>query len=212
LTGFDHLGAQAFTGFVVRKDLVRRYAKAYPVPAYVVEFLLGRYCASTDEAEIKEGLEIVEKTVERPLRTHRPGRAVQERGVSQGLGPHHRYRTRAARCQKCLLHCRTSEPRATRRAYLGHIVEENERILIDGFYAEVTLAYDSVIAQEKNGRPFGIEALRPIQMSRADVLDTFYDGRAKFETPNDWIDFLLRSVGFEPAEFTSGESRSRFCA
>jgi ATP-dependent Lon protease len=53
------------------------------------------------------------------------------------------------------------------------IVEENERILIDGFYAEVTLAYDSVIAQEKNGRPFGIEALRPIQMSRADVLDTF---------------------------------------
>jgi ATP-dependent Lon protease len=87
------------------------------------------------------------------------------------------------------------------------MVEENERILIDGFYAEVTLGYDSVIAQEKSGRPFGIEALRPIQMSRADVLDTLYDGRAKFETQNDWIDFLLRSVGFEPAEFDERAKR-----
>ena len=86
------------------------------------------------------------------------------------------------------------------------MVEENERILFDGFYAEVTLGY-SVIAQEKSGRPFGIEALRPIQISRADVLDTLYDGRAKFETPNDWIDFLLRSVGFEPAEFDERAKR-----
>jgi ATP-dependent Lon protease len=81
------------------------------------------------------------------------------------------------------------------------MVEENERILIDGLYAELNLSYDSVIAQEKNGRPFGIDALRPIQMSRADVLDTLFEGRSKFEIPNDWIDFLLRSVGFEPAEF-----------
>jgi ATP-dependent Lon protease len=58
-----------------------------------------------------------------------------------------------------------------------------------------------VIAQEKNGRPFGIDALRPIQMSRADVLDTLFEGRSKFEIPNDWIDFVVRSVGFEPAEF-----------
>lgn len=51
LDRLDHLGASAFEGFVVRKDLVRRYAKSYPVPAYVVEFLLGRYCASTDDRE-----------------------------------------------------------------------------------------------------------------------------------------------------------------
>ena len=55
--------------------------------------------------------------------------------------------------------------------------------------------------------PFGIEALRPIQMSRADVLDTFYEGRAKFETTNDWIDFLLRSIGFEPADFNERAKR-----
>jgi ATP-dependent Lon protease len=87
------------------------------------------------------------------------------------------------------------------------IVEDNERILIDGFYAEVTLSYDSVMAEERNSRPFGIEALRPIQMSRADVLDTFYDGRAKFESMDDWINFLLRSVGFEPGEFNDRAKR-----
>jgi len=57
----DQLGAKAFAGFLVRKDLVRKYSRQYPVPTYVVEFLLGRYCASTDPAEIEEGLQIVEK-------------------------------------------------------------------------------------------------------------------------------------------------------
>ena len=46
----DQLGAKAFAGFLVRKDLVRKYSRQYPVPTYVVEFLLGRYCASTDPA------------------------------------------------------------------------------------------------------------------------------------------------------------------
>ena len=66
----DQLGAKAFDGFLVRKDLVRKYSRQYPVPTYVVEFLLDRYCASTDPAEIAEGLEIVEKQLQgRTVRT-----------------------------------------------------------------------------------------------------------------------------------------------
>ena len=67
----DKIAADAFPGYLVRKDLVRRYARQYPVPTYVVEFLLGRYCASVDDAEIQEGLEIVEKQLQ--------GRTVQFR-------------------------------------------------------------------------------------------------------------------------------------
>lgn len=55
----DRLAASAFDGYLVRKDLVRKYSRQYPVPTYVVEFLLGRYCASVDENEINEGLQIV---------------------------------------------------------------------------------------------------------------------------------------------------------
>src|SRR5690606_10534269 len=78
------------------------------------------------------------------------------------------------------------------------LVRENERMLTDGFYAEVTLAYDPVIAQEKQGRPFSIAALRPIQMSNPHVLDILAKGRRAFTT-DEWRDFLIRSVGLEPS-------------
>ena len=60
------------------------------------------------------------------------------------------------------------------------LVRDNERMLTGGFYAEVDLSYDAVIAQEKNGRPFSIAALRPIQLSKRDVLDALYAGREQF--------------------------------
>jgi ATP-dependent Lon protease len=207
LDRLDHLGASAFEGFIVRKDLVRRYAKAYPVPAYVVEFLLGRYCASTDEGEIKEGLEIVEKQLkDRCVRT---GQEEVFKNEAYRKGSVRIIDTVRARLDaKNACYIAELPSLALRDVRIpDNIVEENDRILIDGFYAEVTLTYDSVIAQEKSGRPFGIEALRPIQMSRADVLDTFYQGRAKFETTNDWIDFLLRSAGFEAGEFDEQAKR-----
>ena len=61
LDNLDRIAADAFDGYIVRKDLVRKFARQYPVPTYVCEFLLGRYCASTDEDEIQEGLRIVER-------------------------------------------------------------------------------------------------------------------------------------------------------
>lgn len=207
LDRLDDLGAKAFEGFVVRKDLVRRYAQAYPVPAYVVEFLLGRYCASIDENEIKDGLEIVEKQLkDRCVRT---GQEEVFKNEAYRKGSVRLIDTVRARLDaKNACYVAELPSLALRDVRIpDSLVEENERILIDGFYAEITLAYDSVIAQEKNGRPFGIAALRPIQMSRADVLDTLREGRARFETTVDWIDFLLRSVGFEPTEFDERAKR-----
>src|SRR6516225_8416082 len=70
LDKLDKLAESVFDGYLVRKDLVRKYSRQYPVPTYVVEFLLGRYCASVDEKEIAEGLEIVEKQLkDRTVRT-----------------------------------------------------------------------------------------------------------------------------------------------
>ena len=57
----DRKSAEVFEGYLVRKDLVRTFARQFPVPTYVVEFMLGRYCASTDPVEIEEGLEIVQR-------------------------------------------------------------------------------------------------------------------------------------------------------
>jgi hypothetical protein len=74
-------------------------------------------------------------------------------------------------------------------------------LLTDGFYAEVTLTYDAVIAQQNAGRPFGIEGLRPIQLSKSDALDVLARGRKAFAT-SEWIDFLMRSIGLEPSGFS----------
>jgi ATP-dependent Lon protease len=78
------------------------------------------------------------------------------------------------------------------------LVKQHERMLTDGFYAEVTLNYDATIAQERGGRPFAIDNLRAIQLSKADVLDTLKHGRHDFTT-EEWKHLLLRSVGLEPA-------------
>ncbi len=60
LDELDKKAAAAFPGHIVRKDLVRRFRGQFPVPTYVVEFMLGRYCASTEPDEIEEGLQMVQ--------------------------------------------------------------------------------------------------------------------------------------------------------
>ena len=64
LDNLDRLAASSLDGYLVRKDLVRTFSRQFPVPTYVVEFLLGRYCASIDQEEIDEGLELARKMAE----------------------------------------------------------------------------------------------------------------------------------------------------
>jgi ATP-dependent Lon protease len=198
LDSLDQIASKAFEGYTVRKDLVRRFKGQYPVPTYVGEFLLGRYCASTSESEILEGLEIVQRQLE--SRTVRAGEEelFKARAKEQGrvkLIDIVRAKLDAKRdCFSAELpSLRLNDVRITEA-----LVHEHERMLTGGFYAEIELTYDPTIAEEKNGRPFGIESLREIQLSRRDVLDTLAQGRAMF-TFDEWKDFLLRSIGLEPA-------------
>jgi len=194
----DQLAASVLEGYLVRKDLVRKYARQFPVPTYVVEFLLGRYCASTEEAEIREGLEVVEKQLK--------GRTVR-------TGDEELFKSRAREDGSVKLIDLVRAKLDTRNdCYVAEIpslalkdvriedslVKENERMLTDGFYAEVNLEYDALVAREKNGRPFSIEGLRPIQMSSPKVLDTLAKARQTFSF-EEWGDFLLRSIGLEPS-------------
>jgi len=198
LDALDRLAASAYDGYLVRKDLVRKYSRQYPVPTYVVEFLLGRYCASTDEQEINEGLAIVEKQLQD--RTVRTGEEelFKARAKEQGA-------IRLIDIVKARLDtkndCYIAElpSLALRDVRIGdELVRDNERMLTDGFYAEVNLSYDGIVAQENNGRPFRIDSLRPIQMSKSDVLDVLAAGREKFTT-EEWKALLIRSIGLEPA-------------
>ena len=198
LDALDTKAASVYDGYLVRKDLVRRYARQYPVPTYVVEFLLGRYCASTDEKEIAEGLEIVEKQLKD--RTVRTGDQEIFKARARDTGPVKLIDLVKARLDT-RNDCYDAElPSLGLRdvRIADNLVREHERMLTDGFYAEVTLSYDAIIAQQQGGRPFAIDAIRPIQMSKSDVLDVYERGRQSFTT-DEWIDFLLRSIGLEPS-------------
>ena len=197
LDSLDQRAAKAFDGYLVRKDLVRKYARQYPVPTYVVEFLLGRYCATTDEREIEEGLAIVERQL--ADRTVRTGDEELFKARARDRGA-----IKLIDIVRARLDARTDSLIAELPS-LGikdvrvddDLVKQHERMLTDGFYAEVTLSYDATIALEKSGRPFAIDSLRAIQLSRADLLDTLYRGRRTL-TSEEWRRLLLRSVGLEP--------------
>jgi len=202
LDDLDTLASDAFDGFLVKKDLAQQFRGQYPVPTYVGEFLLGRYCATTDSDEIAAGLEMVQQSM-------------QERTVRAGEAELFKHRAR----DKCrvkiidLLKARLDAKSDAYRAELpslqladvhiaAELVNEHERMLTGGFYAEVTLEYIAALADQQGGQPFRVEAIRPIQMSTRDALGTFVSGRARF-TLDQWRELLLRSVGFEPARLTA---------
>src|SRR5437899_7724513 len=177
LDELDKLAASVFDGYLVRKDLVRKYSRQYPVPTYVVEFLLGRYCASVVEEEIAEGLQIVEKQLKD--RTVRTGDEELFKARAKETGS-----VRLIDIVRAKLDARNDcyvaelPSLALRDVRIeDQLVRDHERMLTDGFYAEVTLSYDGIIAQQQGGRPFAIESLRPIQMSKSDVLDTLARAR-----------------------------------
>jgi uncharacterized protein (TIGR02653 family) len=202
IDALDQLAADVFEGYLVRKDLAQQFRGQYPVPTYVGEFLLGRYCATTDPEEITEGLAIVQ-------------RSMKERTVRAGEEELFKSRAREKGRVKIidLLRGRLDAKSDAYKVELpslqlndihisDELVNENDRMLTGGFYAEVTLEYIAALGKESEGQPFRVESVRPIQMSTRDALDHYIAGRERF-TLEEWRALLLRSVGFEPERFTS---------
>ncbi|MGK5095522.1 BREX system Lon protease-like protein BrxL [Deltaproteobacteria bacterium TL4] len=207
LDDIDRKAAASLEGYLVRKDLVRTFSRQFPVPTYVVEFLLGRYCASIHQEEINEGLEIVQ-------------RQLQDRTVKAGEEELFKSRAREKGEVK-IIDLITARLDAKTDSYLAtlpslritdarieaDLISQHERMLTGGFYAEISLDYDSIIAQEKNGRPFGIKGLREIQISKHDILEVLAQARSLFST-EEWKNFLLRSVGIEPCGSTERQKNA----
>ena len=193
----DKKAASSLEGYLVRKDLVRTFSRQFPVPTYVVEFLLGRYCASTEQDEIDEGLEIVQRQLK--SRTVKAGEEELFKARARENGEVKIIDLITARLDAKTDSYIATLPslRLTDVRISPELVNEHERMLTGGFYAEISLNYDAAIAQESKGRPFGVESLREIQLSKRDVLDILAEARKSFTT-DEWKEFLLRSIGIEP--------------
>ena len=200
LDKIDQISAKAFEGFVVRKDLLENFRKTYPVPTYVIEFLLGRYCSTTDEQEIQEGLEIVKRQLQD--RTVRAGEEEFFKSKAEKEGKVKLIDIITAKVDdKGNYNANIPSLRLSKVRIPSDMVYANDRMLTGGFYAEIELEFDKFIAEENGGKPWGVVNLRPIQLSQRNVLDVLFKGRENYSL-EEWKDFLLRSVGIEPGSLT----------
>ena len=198
LDNLDQISANSFEGYVVRKDLLENFRKTFPVPTYVIEFLLGRYCSTTNDQEMEEGLEIVKRQLQD--RTVRPGEEEYFKSKAKENGSIKLIDIITARLDTATDSYIAKLPslQLDKIRISSEIVSANDRMLTGGFYAEVELEYDAIIAQENSGRPFGIISIRPIQLSQRNVLEVLYQGRQNY-TLEEWKNFLIRSIGMEPS-------------
>ncbi len=197
-TALDELLNRNFPGKVVRKDLTKLVKEGANVPVYVLEYLLGSYCASNDEAVIEEGLRTVKRVLAenyvRPDEAEKVRSTIRERGSLKIIDK---------------VTVRLNEKRDVYEALLGNlgekgpevptgIVRKYEKLLVGGIWSIVTLEY--FFEEGQKGSPFIIRDLKPIQMPNMDLEELFV-ARQSF-TESQWIDVLLRSTGMEPANFT----------
>ena len=184
----------AFIGKVVRKDLAFLVKGGLPVPTYVLEYLLGQYCASDDEEVINEGLEKVKQVIKNNY-VHR-AEAESVKGIIRENGKH-----RIIDKVTVVLNEKDDEYHAT-FANLGlsgvpiatEYVRKNPKLLSgNGVWCIVTIGY---ISGESIKVRWEIQNLKPIQVSNID-LQEYIDQRRNFTT-DEWIDFLMHTVGLNP--------------
>ncbi len=196
-SGLDELLNEHFAGRVVRKDLTKLIKEGANVPVYVLEYLLGNYCASNDPAVIEDGMATVKQVLAQNY--VRPDEAEKVKSKIRESG-------RLRIIDKVTVSL--NERRDVYEALMSNLgtkgveistakVKEFEKLLAGGIWSIITMRY--FYEEGQKGSPFIIEELKPIQMPNMDMNELF-EGRRQF-TEAQWIDVLLRSVGYEPTQF-----------
>ena len=197
----DDLLNTHFAGKVVRKDLTKLIKEGANVPVYVLEYLLGMYCASNDEATIQKGLQMVK-------------RVLAENYVRADEAEKVKSKVRESGTYKVIdkITVKLNEKRDLYEALLSNLgvknaeisdtyVRQFEKLLVGGIWCIVTLKYH--FEEDQRGSPFTVTELKPIQMPNMDM-QALFEARKAF-TDAQWIDALIRSTGMEPTCFKERE-------
>lgn len=188
---------ETFPGLVVRKDLVKSVRSNAPVPGYVLEYLLGMYCATDDEATIAEGIEQVKEILRVHYVNRNEAELIKSKIKEKG---HHK-----------IIDCVSVELNAHGGFYemafqnLGikkvpvdvQTVKNNKKLLVGGVWCMIDVQYD--IVEEKSVSPWSIRSLKPIQMSGFDK-EAYLAAREQMSS-DEWVDSLLQTIGFNPEKF-----------
>ena len=212
---------QNFDGKIVRKDLTKKIKEGANVPVYVLEFLLGQYCSSDDEAIIEKGVQNVKRILADNF--VRPDEAQKILSQLRKKGSHTVIDmiTVNLDIKKNCFFASFSNLGLDKVPIADEYPEKYDRLLCGGIWCIVQLDYEvegdnnfglvdlggeplqSSQKKQKDLTPISIRKLTPIQMPHIDI-DELKRGRKAF-TKDEWLDILLRSIGMEPDEFTERE-------
>ncbi|WOI14879.1 BREX system Lon protease-like protein BrxL [Sulfitobacter sp. LC.270.F.C4] len=186
-----------FAGYVVRKDLVKAVKGNAIVPTYVLEYLLGQYCATDDEASIQSGIE----TVKDILRKHYVHR--NEAGLIQSTIKE-KGRYKVIDQISVSLNEKTDSYEAVfdnlgikKVAVDSGTVKAHPKLLVTSVWCIADVQYE--FAEDARTSPWVLETIKPIQIARVDY-DGYKEVRSQF-SKNEWIDLLMQSIGFDPEAF-----------
>lgn len=189
---------QFFGGKVVRKDLTKRLKEGINVPVYVLEYLLGMYCASDNDDVIADGLETVKRILAenyvRPDEAEKVKSKIKERGSFKIIDKV----TVRLNDRRDIYEALFSNLGVKDAEIPARYIQQYEKLLAGGIWCIVTVNY--FFEEGSKGSPFTVAELKPIQMPNMD-LDALLQARKQF-TESEWIDVLLRSTGMEPSNFS----------
>ena len=188
-----------FAGKVVRKDLTKKIKEGANVPVYVLEYLLGMYCATNDEQAIEDGVETVKKILAdnfvRPDEAEKVKSKIKERGIYTVID-----KVTVRLNEKQDIYQAEFSNLGIKDAYISEdIVKKYEKLLVGGIWCIVKVSYTFDDA-EKHKIPFTASSLDPIQLPNMDLTGLF-EGRKHF-TKEEWMDVLIRSMGIESSKLT----------
>ena len=194
----DQKLSRVFPGRVVRKDLLHEIRGGENVPSYVLEYLLGKYCASDDPQEIEVGKAAVKDQLNKNYFRHDEANKAQSRVEQEGS---HEFidRVQVRYLPSENKYWASMENFGFDRIHVSdRFYKRYDRLLEGGIWAIVTVDFRPE-GEGKNSSPFHIAEMKPIQLARFDF-DEFRDRRKELTT-DEWIDALVRSVGLEPQRF-----------
>jgi ATP-dependent Lon protease len=195
----DRKAASVFAGKVVRKDLVRKVKVGANVPVFVLEYLLGKYCATDDPVAVDAGLKVVNNTLSSNF--VRPDEANKAQSIVKEKGKH----TLIDKVQ--VRYVSEDDKYWAELKNFGHkyvhiperFLKEYDRLLMGGIWAQIDIRHHFDEEQKGKRSPFWIDSLKPIQVATFD-LEEYRVCRNQF-TADEWIDLLLRTIGLEPSYF-----------
>ena len=197
MTDFDKKICEAFSGVVVRKDLVKEVKGNAIVPTYVLEYLLGQYCATSDEESIQTGIESV-KNILRDHYVHR-NEAGLIRSTIKEKGRHKVIdKISVSLNDKADVYEATFSNLGISKVLVpAETIKNHPKLLVNGIWCIAALEY--MPSEDKNQCPWVLESLKPIQLSHFDR-ELYLEARKQFST-EEWIDLLIQSMGFNPEMF-----------